>query len=233
MKTELIDTTIQTPLGQWPAITKLNNEAISQEFDLIRSDDYKMVLDISSNELTCRQGKFVNLNVNQLNILEGATNLNIRDYVTRIINDSSYVTTLATQSALLEQAVLKANGTTPGSYPDIKVNIPTTYGASLSVSEEYDMSSFFSITPKGNIPGLQTEDLYRVRLFRVIDSLKIPLSVGTIVTGGKLRNMVYHDHIMLQNNVKKVERAYVAVVNSPDKSSLLQYGAADTVILAN
>lgn len=226
MKNELIDTSITTALGQWPMINTLNNQAIREEFDLIRSSDNKMILDVSANDMTCRNGKFVNLNVSQLNILDGTSNLNLKDYITSLINSNTYVSALSNQAQLLEKAVFKVDSQNESGNP-LPVNV---YGASLS-SDEYDMSNFFAMTPKGVVPGLQTEDLYHVTLYRVIDNIKIPLSVGTIVAGGKLRHMVYHDHIMVQNNTKKVERVFVAVVNSNDKTSVIQYGPAETIVL--
>ena len=107
------------------------------------------------------------------------------------------------------------------------------YGAPVKPTGEYDMSSFFSTTVKGSILGVTVNDLYTKKLYRIVDGIKIPLYIGSVIIGSKLKLMVYHDHIDTTGFSKIVERVYSTVTNGTDGNSVVQYGSAGTVMLSN
>ena len=105
------------------------------------------------------------------------------------------------------------------------------YGASQN-GAEYDMSSFFSVKPVGELKGLSVSDLYHSCLYRTVKNVRIPLQVGTISQNGQIDTIVYHDHIDRDDASKvSVQRIYVAVNDSISGNSLIQKGSAVTIVL--
>ena len=238
MKNELIDVSTNTCIAQFPKISNMNNRAIEAEFNIIKDNDNTILLDISSNFVTAKSGNFTNLDVKQLNILEGSTKKTLSDYINTIVNKSQTVKTLNENAVNLQKAVYNVKSSpvatvTPQGNIQTLSNDQIVYGASQEV-EEYDMSSFFSSQPSGVIKGLTVDDLYRVKLYRKMDGgIKIPLQVGTIVTGGRLRYVIYHDHIFINGNLRKIDRVFSSVVNGNDRNSVVQYEPASTITIAS
>ena len=205
-------------MAQLPLVIKNNNDAISREFDTIRNSDGVMILDVSTDNITSKSAHFVNLDVNQLNIVDSSGGQNLAQYINTIINNSPVVASAGFSRTMLSE---------------YSTDVPMTYSASQEPEREYDMTKFFSATVSGKMSGITTADLYRIRMYRKIDEIKIPLSVCSAIVGKKLRLCLYHDHIEKTLTYQKVSRVFVAVVNNPDGSGLLQYGPAETIDLKN
>ena len=71
MKNKLIDVSIVTMIGNLPTILNRNNKYVSEEFDTIRTEDNKMVLDVSTASVTAGTGIFNNVNVTNVNATQG------------------------------------------------------------------------------------------------------------------------------------------------------------------
>lgn len=223
MKNEFHKISIKTGVGNIPQIIEYNNQCVSDEFDLIRNSDYKVILDVSTDVVNARNSKITNLTVNSLNITDKSGNgVSLEQYVSNIVNNNPKVADVQKKSSVLEYAYSSVSNN-PGVNPQV-------YGASVDEAE-YDMSSFFSSSPKGIMKNLTVSDLYHVKLYRTLDNFKIPLNVGSIVIGEKFRIMLYHDHIVSTPAKKKIERVYVAVVDGADKNSVIQYAPAGTIAL--
>ena len=221
MKNEFKNISLNTCVANFPEISNYNNKVISDEFDTIRNSDDKIVLDVSANEVNCINSKVVNLTVTELNIIDKTgSGVSLNQYITKVIENSPQITEVKSKSTVLEQAY----------YNNVNSETPVVYGMSDDIPE-YDMSSFFTSARKGIMKDLTTDDLYHVKLYRVLDGLKIPLFVGTCVIENKFRLILYHDHIMITPNKKKVDRIFVAVVNGPDKNSVIQYAGAESLSL--
>jgi hypothetical protein len=97
----------------------------------------------------------------------------------------------------------------------------------VHINQSADLSSFFSTTIQGHIEGLTADNLQFTALYRQLDNVRIPLSVGTVITGNGLSLMVYHDHITRTT----VQRLYVPVATGKDGNSLIQTAPANTINL--
>lgn len=235
MRNELIDVSTLTCIANFPEISNLNNRSIEAEFDLIKSDDNYVILDVSAANIHGYKGNFTNLEVKSINILDGTKHSTLRQYISDILADSDYVKEIVNKYDTLQKTVYNSDSLNQNTVA--KVNTLTenqVYGASEKEDvPEYDMSAFFSSQPTGIIKGITVSDLYKSRLYRIMDNnIKIPLQVGTIFISGRLKYMVYHDHIMVNGSVKKCDRVYSPVSNGIDKNSVIQYDAASTITLS-
>ena len=106
-----------------------------------------------------------------------------------------------------------------------------TYGASDG-DAEYDMTSFFSTATKGIVPNITVNELSSKKLYRMVENIKIPLQIGTILVGNEFKMVVYHDHIDINNEGNKVVmRVFVALTDSKDGKNVLQSGSAESIVL--
>ena len=106
-----------------------------------------------------------------------------------------------------------------------------TYGASDG-DAEYDMTSFFSTATKGIIPNITVNELSRKKLYRMVENVRIPLQIGTILVDNEFKMVVYHDHIDINNKGNKVvQRVFVALADSKDGKNVLQSGSAESIVL--
>jgi len=66
-------------------------------------------------------------------------------------------------------------------------------------------------------------------LYRIVDSLNVPVYVGTTVGTSGMQYMLYHD-VMDSTGVRRV---YVPVVENADKTAVMQAAQPATVVLRN
>lgn len=66
-------------------------------------------------------------------------------------------------------------------------------------------------------------------LYRIIDSLNVPVYVGTTVSTSGVQYMLYHD-VMDETGVRRV---YVPVAENADKTAVMQAAQPATVVLRN
>lgn len=227
MKNEFIDVSIATMVGNLPDIINRNFKYVSDEFDSIRKETNSLpeiIVDVSSNNVYSVNGKFNTITI-------GTTQLT-NDIIQ---NFNSSLNTMAADIKELKYGnttISTTYGAARNRYSSQPVNEKRYSAANNLSADEIDMTSFFTTSAKGRVQGITVNDLYKKNLYRTIDGLKVPLKIGTVVSGSKMRLSVYHDHIDMTGSAKVVERVYSVVVNGPDGVSVVQYGSADTVIIS-
>ena len=224
LRDKLIDISINTMIGNLPQMMNKNNQYVCEEFDSIRTGN-KMTLDVSCNNVAANNATFNNLRI-------GSTTFTASDLNGYKQINSSIISLKESIDDIKTKINTQHNGLFSASVQE-SVNEEMVYGAPVKSESEYDMSSFFSTTVKGSILGVTVNDLYTKKLYRIVDGIKIPLYIGSMIIGSKLRLMVYHDHIDTTGFSKIVERVYSTVTNGTDGNSVIQYGSAGTVMLGN
>ena len=210
MKNELIETSIKTKIGMLPEVMNKNNQYIKEEFGRIVSENDKVILDVECDTVTATTASFKNLVIDgtQLN------SISLQRYATL---DSS----ISDIRKILESINLS------------DAPAAMTYGASDGDGDaEYDMTSFFSTATKGIVPNITVNELSSKKLYRMVENIKIPLQIGTILVGNEFKMVVYHDHIDINNEGNKVVmRVFVALTDSKDGKNVLQSGSAESIVL--
>ena len=219
MINELIDVSISTMIGNLPDIINRNNDAIENEFAKVFTYDTngnnpKLTIDVDAHTVSAQTGSFRNLQfsgqvlnasfVEKYNKVD-ASLVDMSDRITRI-EDELHLTSSV--------------------YGAATVPVQTVFGSAIA-TQSADLSDFFSTTVKGRIDGLTADSLQTTALYRQLDNIRIPLSVGTILTNNGLSLMVYHDHI----TKTAVQRLYVPVATGEDGESLVQTAPASTINL--
>ena len=208
MKNELIETSIKTKIGMLPEVMNKNNQYIKEEFGRIVSENDKVILDVECSNVKADYASFKNLVIDgtQLN------SISLQRYATL---DSS----ISDIRKILESINLS------------EAPAAMTYGASDG-DAEYDMTSFFSTATKGIVPNITVNELSSKKLYRMVENIKIPLQIGTILVGNEFKMVVYHDHIDINNEGNKVVmRVFVALTDSKDGKNVLQSGSAESIVL--
>ena len=210
MKNELIETSIKTKIGMLPEVMNKNNQYIKEEFGRIVSENDKVILDVECDTVTATTASFKNLSIDGTPL----NSISLQRYATL---DSS----IAEIREVLESINLSD---TPAAM---------VYGASASDGDaEYDMTSFFSTATKGIVPNITVNELSSKKLYRMVENIKIPLQIGTILVGNEFKMVVYHDHIDINNEGNKVVmRVFVALTDSKDGKNVLQSGSAESIVL--
>ena len=208
MKNELIETSIKTKIGMLPEVMNKNNQYIKEEFGRIVSENDKVILDVDCDSVTAQYASFKNLSIDGTPL----NSISLQRYATL---DSS----IAEIREVLESINLLA------------APAAMTYGASDG-DAEYDMTSFFSTATKGIVPNITVNELSSKKLYRMVENIKIPLQIGTILVGNEFKMVVYHDHIDRNNKGNKVvQRVFVALADSKDGKNVLQSGSAESIVL--
>ena len=210
MKNELIETSIKTKIGMLPEVMNKNNQYIKEEFGRIVSENDKVILDVECDTVTATTASFKNLRIDGTAL----NSISLQRYATL---DSS----ISDIRKILESINLS----------DAPAEM--TYGASASDGDaEYDMTSFFSTATKGIVPNITVNELSSKKLYRMVENIKIPLQIGTILVGNEFKMVVYHDHIDINNEGNKVVmRVFVALTDSKDGKNVLQSGSAESIVL--
>ena len=208
MKNELIETSIKTKIGMLPEVMNKNNQYIKEEFGRIVSENDKVILDVDCDSVKEKYASFKNLTIDGTAL----NSISLQRYATL---DSS----IAEIREVLESINLLA------------APAAMTYGASDG-DAEYDMTSFFSTATKGIVPNITVNELSSKKLYRMVENIKIPLQIGTILVGNEFKMVVYHDHIDINNEGNKVVmRVFVALTDSKDGKNVLQSGSAESIVL--
>lgn len=210
MKNELIETSIKTKIGMLPEVMNKNNQYIKEEFGRIVSENDKVILDVECDTVTATTASFKNLKIDGTAL----NSISLQRYATL---DSS----ISDIRKILESINLS------------DAPAAMTYGASASDGDaEYDMTSFFSTATKGIVPNITVNELSSKKLYRMVENIKIPLQIGTILVGNEFKMVVYHDHIDINNEGNKVVmRVFVALTDSKDGKNVLQSGSAESIVL--
>lgn len=210
MKNELIETSIKTKIGMLPEVMNKNNQYIKEEFGRIVSENDKVILDVECDTVTATTASFKNLKIDGTAL----NSISLQRYATL---DSS----ISDIRKILESINLS------------DAQAAMTYGASASDGDaEYDMTSFFSTATKGIVPNITVNELSSKKLYRMVENIKIPLQIGTILVGNEFKMVVYHDHIDINNEGNKVVmRVFVALTDSKDGKNVLQSGSAESIVL--
>ena len=207
MKNELIGTSIKTKIGMLPEVMNKNNQYITEEFGRIVSENDKVILDVDCTNVTAHNASFKNLTIDGTPL----NSISLQRYTTLDSSISEIRKVLESINLLAAPAAM-------------------TYGASDDV--EYDMTSFFSTATKGIIPNITVNELSSKKLYRMVESVKIPLQIGTILIGNEFKMVVYHDHIDVNKEGNKVvQRVFVALTDSKDGKNVLQSGSAESIVL--
>ena len=210
MKNELIETSIKTKIGMLPEVMNKNNQYIKEEFGRIVSENDKVILDVECDTVTATTASFKNLKIDGTAL----NSISLQRYATL---DKS----ISDIKKILESINLSDTPTA------------MVYGASTSDGDaEYDMTSFFSTATKGIVPNITVNELSSKKLYRMVENIKIPLQIGTILVGNEFKMVVYHDHIDINNEGNKVVmRVFVALTDSKDGKNVLQSGSAESIVL--
>ena len=210
MKNELIETSIKTKIGMLPEVMNKNNQYITEEFGRIVSENDKVILDVECDTVTATTASFKNLKIDGTAL----NSISLQRYATL---DSS----ISDIRKILESINLS----------DAPAEM--TYGASASDGDaEYDMTSFFSTATKGIVPNITVNELSSKKLYRMVENIKIPLQIGTILVGNEFKMVVYHDHIDINNEGNKVVmRVFVALTDSKDGKNVLQSCSVESIEL--
>ena len=210
MKNELIETSIKTKIGMLPEVMNKNNQYIKEEFGRIVSENDKVILDVECDTVTATTASFKNLRIDGTAL----NSISLQRYATL---DSS----ISDIRKILESINLS----------DAPAEM--TYGASASDGDaEYDMTSFFSTATKGIVPNITVNELSSKKLYRMVENIKIPLQIGTILVGNEFKMVVYHDHIDINNEGNKVVmRVFVALTDSKDGKNVLQSCSVESIEL--
>ena len=99
-----------------------------------------------------------------------------------------------------------------------------------AAGEWVDMSGFFTTKTDGRLNGMTTDGLLDQRLCRIVDGVRIPLQIGTVIVKGRVTLMLYHDHVT-QDGASAVQRIYVSICNDEDGTAVIQAAPAHTVML--
>ena len=224
MHNNLINASIVTMIGNIPDIINRNNQLIKDEFDYVFTYDSsqnnpKLKVDVTCNSVTSHTGYFQNLNFNGVVLNSSIAykynqiDTTLKDFETRIEN--------------LEEHIINSSSTTQ----------QMTYG---SVNENYvnefkelDMSSLFSTKGNGYVPGVTLDDIYKYPIYRIINSNRVPLIIGTcnvvIDDENKISLMLYHEHI--DNDTKQIQKIYVPIAYNPEIDSIVQLSGANILTI--
>lgn len=93
------------------------------------------------------------------------------------------------------------------------------------------MSEFFTTKTDAVMDAVTEDVLLTSKIFRIVDGVRIPLQIGTVIVDGHVTLMMYHDHITA-DGASSIQRIYVAVKNNEDATALVQAAPAHTVMLA-
>ena len=210
MKNELIETSIKTKIGMLPEVMNKNNQYIKEEFGRIVSENDKVILDVDCTDVKANTASFKILKIDGTPL----NSISLQRYAT--LDESIQDIRKILESINLSDAPAEM-----------------TYGASASDGDaEYDMTSFFSTATKGIVPNITVNELSSKKLYRMVENIKIPLQIGTILVGNEFKMVVYHDHIDINNEGNKVVmRVFVALTDSKDGKNVLQSGSAESIVL--
>ena len=205
-------------VGNLPNIINLNNDAISREFDdfrILNSSKPVVIADVSAASVNSISGKFRTLE------------LGGRDVSTQIHHINASLNTLFDHIPQVYGAPVSLNESRLRSSGDIVM------GASYVNTDDnyFDFSKLFSIKSNNFVSGICVEDLYKVKCYRNIAGIKIPLNVGTLSFGNVVKPVLYHDHIDVVDGSKIVQRVYVPLKNGIDENSIVQDGSAVTIVI--
>ena len=208
MKNELIETSIKTKIGMLPEVMNKNNQYIKEEFGRIVSENDKVILDVDCTDVKANTASFKILKIDGTPL----NSISLQRYAT--LDES-----IQDIRKILESINLS------------DTSAAMTYGASDG-DAEYDMTSFFSTATKGIVPNITVNELSSKKLYRMVENIKIPLQIGTILVGNEFKMVVYHDHIDINNEGNKVVmRVFVALIDSKDGKNVLQSGSAESIVL--
>lgn len=204
MKNELIETSIKTKIGMLPEVMNKNNQYIKEEFGRIVSENDKVILDVECANVTAQYASFKNLAIDGTPL----NSISLQRYATL---DSS----ISDIRKILES-----------------INLSDAPAGASDGDAEYDMTSFFSTATKGIVPNITVNELSRKKLYRMVENVRIPLQIGTILVDNEFKMVIYHDHIDINNEGKKVvQRVFVALTDSKDGKNVLQSGSAESIVL--
>lgn len=253
MINELIDVSISTMIGNLPDIINRNNDAIENEFAQVFTYDSngknpKLTVDVDANTVTAQTGSFRNLNfsgqvlnasfVQKYNQVD-ASLVDMSQKIERIADELHIDFNTYGSASVRVQPVYGSSNSTNSNAARVYGKSAVAIGKddndineeqqiyATHINQSADLSSFFSTTIQGKIEGLTAENLQYTALYRQLDNIRIPLSVGTVITGNGLSLMVYHDHITRTT----VQRLYVPVATGKDGNSLVQTAPANTINL--
>ena len=233
MKNTLIDIDLNTMIGNFPEIYNVNSSYINSEFNSIESVVNINSGNINANIVSASTGIFTkNITVGN-SIIDSSLISNYKKINNEIINLNTNDSSIDIRVTKLETAVKSLNLKDNNGvyyYGSSYITENNIIGDSISSkSIEYDMSNFFTTNLKGSIENIKINELYNKCIYRMIEDIKIPLRIGTIVSGGKLRMIVYHDHINSSGSEKYIERVYSIIVDNA--TGIIQYGSPNTIVI--
>lgn len=204
MKNELIETSIKTKIGMLPEVMNKNNQYIKEEFGRIVSENDKVILDVDCTDVKANTASFKVLKIDGTPL----NSISLQRYAT--LDES-----ISDIRKILES-----------------INLSDAPTAASDGDAEYDMTSFFSTATKGIVPNITVNELSRKKLYRMVENVRIPLQIGTILVDNEFKMVIYHDHIDINNEGKKVvQRVFVALTDSKDGKNVLQSGSAESIVL--
>lgn len=96
-------------------------------------------------------------------------------------------------------------------------------------SADIDLSDLFSARGDGVVQGSLLDDITHAPIYRVVDGVRIPLQVGSMLYKGKVMLTVFHDHMTQTGGITTVQRIYVPVRDDRKRMSVVQAAPAASV----